>query len=299
MTLVRNYDAATARRGILAQLRSLPGYPALVWHHRYMVQNFFRRDLLSRVNGSYLGVGWILLQPVFLFVVYYFVFGVMFADRNATAEDQRSYAIYLFSGVIAWQSLIEATSVSCVLIVDNGNLVKKVAFPSEALFVHVAAVAAITYLVGAAVCFATGWALGVLQPDWLLCAIPLVLAVQFVMTIGIGLFLANVYVFVRDVVQLWRLVSMAWMFVTPVFWQPRLLEKLLEGAGHPELLAWVQNLNPAYPLVMAHRIALGAPQQYLGAFWPQLGVAAIWAAALFVVGYCSFMSRKHKYADLI
>ena len=74
MTIVRNYDAATATRGVLGHLRSMFGYPAQAWHHRYMVQNFFRRDLLSRVNGSYLGVGWILMQPVFLFVVYYFVF---------------------------------------------------------------------------------------------------------------------------------------------------------------------------------------------------------------------------------
>ena len=295
MTLVRNFDASTARRGMLAQLASLPGYPALIWHHRYMVQNFFRRDLLSRVNGSMLGVGWILLQPIFLFVVYYFVFGVIFGDPKEPVADKQLFAIYLFSGVVAWQSLIEAVSTSCVLIVENGNLVKKVAFPSEALFIHVAAVAAIIYLVGAVVCFLTGWSLGVIQPGWLLAALPLVMAVQFVMTVGLGMILANLNVFVRDISQIWRIVGMAWMFVTPVFWKPSFLEKGLSA----EAVHWIANSNPAYSLVMAHRLALGGPPSILGDFWSQLGVAATWALGLFLFGYCMFMSRKHKYADLI
>lgn len=295
MTFVRTYDSATAYRGVFRHFLSMFGYPRLVWQHRYMVQNFFRRDLLSRVNGSFLGLGWLLLQPIFLFAVYYVVFGLLFRDRNVGGESELVFALYLFSGVIVWQSLIEATSVSCGIIVDNGNLVKKVAFPSEVLFVHVVAVSMIIYLVGALVCVATAWATGVCAPGWLLLALPLVLAVQGLISLGIGLLLANLYVFVRDIVQLWRIVSMAWMFLTPIFWEPKLLFDKLS----PEAVFWIVNLNPAYPLVQAHRLALGGTASHLGSFWPQLGTAAVWGFVLFAVGYAVFMSRKHKYADLI
>jgi ABC-type polysaccharide/polyol phosphate export permease len=88
---------------------------------------------------------------------------------------------------------------------------------------------------------------------------------------------------------------MAWMFLTPVFWQPALLESKLPA----HVVPWVVNLNPVYPLVQAHRIALGGEARYLGEFWPQLGVAAAWAVFWLVVGYSTFMSRKHKFADLI
>jgi len=301
MTIARTYDAATAPRGTLRHLRSLLGYPALVWHNRYMVQNFLRRDLLGRVHGSFLGIWWILLQPLFLFTIYFLVFGMFLGDwKWGEAPDPR-LAVYLFSGVIVFHALIEATTQCCQIVVDNGNLVKKVAFPSEALPIHVGAVSIVLYVVGALVCLPAGWALGVLHPGWTLLALPLVLIVQFVMTIGIGLFLANLYVFVRDVAQLWRLGTMAWMFLSPVFWMPSQL--MGDGTGDAKFPMWAITLlshgNPAYPLIMAHRLALGGTDPQLGDFWTHLGVAAAWATVFLVVGYSTFMASKHKYADLV
>lgn len=297
MSLVRTYNADTARPSVLLHALTIHRYPALVWRHRYMVQNFFRRDLMTRVNGSLLGVGWLLLQPLFLFAVYYTVFGFLFGGRSADGAASVGYALYLFSGVIAWQAFAESSTAAGALIVDNGNLVKKVAFPSEALFVHGTAVGLAVYLFGAIVCVLTAWALGAAAPGWPLLGLPVVIAVQFVMTLGIGMLLANANVFVRDVGQLWRIVVSAWMFVSPVFWEPKLL---LDNDQLPaELTSAIIDWNPLYPLLMAHRLALGGTEPFLGEFWPQVGRAAAWAGGLFVLGYGIFMSRKHKYADLI
>jgi ABC-type polysaccharide/polyol phosphate export permease len=284
MTIVRTYDTATANRGPLRHLASMLRYPALVWEHRYMVQNFLRRDVLGRVNGSALGVGWLLLQPMFQFAVYFVVFGLLFGGRSASGEATARFALYLFSGVIVWQAFAEATTVSCSMIVDNGNLVKKVAFPSEALFVHVGAVALLVYLLGAVICLATGLVTGVASVGWPLLGLPVVVLVQFLFTLGLGMLLANAFV-------------SAWMFLSPVFWEPDLLRS--NDKLPPGLVALVMDWNPMYPLLMAHRIALGGDEAALGGFWPQVGSAALWAVGAFVVGYTVFMSRKHKYADLI
>ena len=295
MTLVRHYDAATAPRGLLRHVLPIVGYPGLVWHNRYMVQNFLRRDLLGRVHGSFLGIYWILLQPLFQFAIYFLVFGMFLGNWRWGEAPDPTLAIYLFSGVIVFHSLIEATTQCCQIVVDNGNLVKKVAFPSEVLPIHVGAVSLVLYCVGAVVCLPAGMLAGVLHPGWALLALPLVLVVQFVMTIGIGLLLANLYVFVRDTAQLWRLITMTWMFLSPVFWMPSQLAEKLPPWG----MALLSHGNPAYPLIQAHRLVLGGVDPQLGSLWTHLGVAAGWAMAFLLVGYTTFMSSKHKYADII
>ncbi len=301
MTLVRHYDAATASRGMFSYVLPMFGYPGLVWRNRYMIQNFLRRELLGRFHGSFLGVWWILVQPLFQFAVYYFVFGVLFAQGRGGSAGDAPYAIYLFSGVMLFHSLVEATSQSCSVVVANGNLVKKVAFPSELLVLPVVLSSLVLYLVGVVVCILAGMALDVLHPGALMFAMPLVLIIQLAFSTGLGLLLANLDVFVRDTSQLWRIMTMAWMFLTPVFWEPQNFLALFRGnewVGH-----LLFNLNPAYPLLMAQRITIGlddpniAPQ--LGDFWTHVGVAALWSMVLVVLGYTSFVSRKHKYADLI
>ncbi len=295
-TLVRHYDAATAPRGVLRHLLPLLGYPALIWQNRYLVHNFFRRELLARFRGTALGALWILVQPLFLFAVYYMVFGMLFGDWRRGEMPDPQMALYLFSGIIVFHALVEATGQSCTIVVENGNLVKKVAFPSEALVIHVVLVSLVTYLVGAVVCLLAGTAFGALQPGLLLLGLPLVLAVQLVFCVGLGLFLANLNVFARDVSQIWRIVTTAWLFLTPVFWRPSLMRDKFGDTIVADLLF---SLNPAYPLVQAHRLALGGVHPDLGSFWQHLGAASLWAIGFLVVGYSTFMSRKHKYADLI
>ena|SRR5688572_12004633 len=293
--IVRTFDANSAARGVLGHLGSLLRFPGLVWRNRFMVHNFLRRDLMSRAHGSFLGLGWILLQPLFMFAIYFLAFGVLFARQDVTSLEQVEYAVYLFSGIIVFHAVIEATTQACTTIVDNGNLVKKVAFPSEALLVHISVVALVIYLVGALVVVVAGAVLGVSHPNWRIALLPVTLVVQFTLTLGIGLLLANLYVFVRDIAQLWRLATMAWMFLSPVFWDTKQMRVQLGEDVTAVLLTW----NPLSALLQVQRMVLGGPEEKLGPFWPQLGIAAAWATFFLVVGYAVFMSRKHKYADLI
>ncbi|MFO1076099.1 MAG: ABC transporter permease [Planctomycetota bacterium] len=302
MTFVRTYDAATAPRGMLRHVLPLLGYPKLIWRNRYMIHNFFRRELMGRFHGSYLGVGWLLARPLFQFAIYYFVFGILFGDLRGGKAPDTAHAIYLFSGVIFFYTLVEATSICCNVVVANGNLVKKVAFPSETLVIPVVLNALVVYAVGAVVCIATGLAFGVLQPGWLLLGFVPLGVVMLVFMVGFGLLLANANVFIRDVSQLWGLATMAWMFVTPVFWTPDLLYgKVKDGLG--EQFTWIAdlffNLNPAYSMLQASRLSLGGVDPLLGDFWMHMLWSSCWAVAAMVLGYSSFMSAKHKYADLV
>ncbi|MFK7739102.1 MAG: ABC transporter permease [Planctomycetota bacterium] len=294
MSFARTVDTAKPEASIAARLGSLLRYPSLVWQNRYTVQNFFQRELMGRFHGSFLGAWWMLVQPLFMFAVYFLVFGVMF-DRTGNGPSV-DYALYLFSGVIVFHALTEATSSCCNIIVQNGNLVKKVAFPSEVLPVHVSMISVVLYLIGAVVCLTVGVASGQFGFGVHLLGLPLVVLVQFIFVLGLGMLLANANVFVRDVSQLWRIISMAWMFTSPVFWTP---DMIVEKLGDKADILFT--LNPAYSMLMAQRYALAGPWPNVGidSFWGHLGAGAAWAVGLMVVGYVTFVGSKRKHADIV
>lgn len=295
MSLVRTYDTEARATGLGTRLRALLGFPQLIWQNRNMVANFFHRDLMGRFHGSLLGAWWMLVQPLFMFAVYFVIFGLLYRRGG---EDPVEFALYMFSGVVAFHALNEALTTSCSVVVGNGNLVKKVAFPSEVLPIPSALVSLILYLVGAVVVSAIGVGTGKFTPGLELLFLPVVLALQFVLTLGLGLFLANANVFIRDVQQVWRIFSMAWFFLSPVFWHPTMMRELI---GDPALTTLAFQANPAFSLLMAQRIALGGEFPALGitGFWGHVGALAIWAFAALVLGHVTFTANKHKHADIV
>ena len=295
MTLVRTFDAEAKQQGTGARMRALADFPRLIWKNRNMVANFFQRDLMGRFHGSMLGAWWMLVQPLFMFAVYYVIFGLLY---NRGAGDPVEFALYMFSGVVCFHALNEALSTCCTIVVSNGNLVKKVAFPSEVLPIPATLVSLILFGVGAVVVVVIGSATGKFTPGLELLFLPVVVLLQFVLTLGLGLMLANANVFVRDVQQFWRIFSMAWFFLSPVFWDPVMMKGLI---GDPTLTSLAFNANPAYSLLMAHRIALAGEIPAMGVtdFWWHVGVLAVWSFGALLVGHVTFTANKHKHADIV
>ncbi len=294
--LIERY-AERRPRGLWRWLLPMLGYPRVVWEQRTLVHNFFRRELLGRFRGSALGIFWVLVQPIFLFAVYFAVFGFVFKARFVEGEGpDPNFAVYLFSGVLVITAFLEATTRSCTAVVDNGNLVKKVAFPCELLPVHLGLVSLLVMLVGVVVLLITGTISGVVKPGLGLLLWPVVLFLQFVLALGIGLFLAGLHVFMRDAVQIWGILGQAWMFLSPVFW-------IMEGPyGFRARLswAWILEWNPLYPILQAHRLSLGiTPGIIDGTLAGHLAASAAWALGCLAIGYTFFMSRREKFADLV
>ena len=281
---------------------SLCQYPAVVANNWTLIANFFRRDLLGRFRGSLLGIFWVLVQPIFLFAIYYFVFGFLLGPKTGTGGPDVGFAFYLFSGIVAFTAMTESTTRSCNVILENGNLVKKVAFPCELLPVPNILVSLIVYAVGVTVLMSTGLWQSQINPGIELLVWPLVLVVHCAMCLGLGLLLACLQVLMRDTFHLYSIGQQAWFFLSPVFWPLALFEgKLGEHA-------WVVELNPMYSLIQAHRYVFGfgghdymlhADGTPLPGIWYHLGFAALWATFFLVIGYSFFMSRKNKFADLV
>ena len=294
--VVRAFDAAKAPRGIAAFLGGFLTYPGLAWTQRELVGNFFWRDLMGRFRGSFLGAGWTLVQPVFLFSVYYLVFGFLLGSKTGDVGPGADLAIWMFSGIIAFNALQEATNAACSSVLNNGNLVKKVAFPSELLPLSSALIGSVIFLVGLVVAVVVGLVLGQVRVTPLMGMIPLVVVLHFVLVLGIGMTLATSNVFVRDTSHLYSVFAQGWFFLSPLFWYPSMVRDALGDVW----LGVFQYANPAYALLMLLRQALGiAPQEISTSPYVHLAISAVWASVLFIFGLAFFRSRKARFPDLI
>ncbi len=276
------------------------GFPALVWRHRTMLGSFVTRELRARFHGSALGFFWPLIQPAALFAVYWFLFARLLGmklelaggDPDATGES--GFAVYLFSGIILWSAFAEAVLRATGVVTENGNLIKKMAFPSELLPCSVAIVALVMQVLSLVVYFVVARVLGMLPgPEALL--LPLVLLVMAVFTVGLGLLVSAMQVFLRDTMHVTGIVMTFWMFLTPIFW-------FADPAIMPPVEPYldVLRLNPMLHLIDAWRICLGVTtpsQAGAGLPWVELGRAAAAAGLTFVAGYAFFLGLKDRFAD--
>lgn len=292
------YSAETSPRGFLHHAVRAWSLPGRAWQHAVLFQHFYRRELTGRFQGSVLGPLWVLVHPLFLFLVYFAVFGYGLR-RVGSGGGMTFFAVYLFSGIVCFHGLIQGTVAAMSSIVGNSSLVKKVAFPCELLPVVPPAVEATVYLVGLAIAIVAGMATGVARPGPALLAIPVFMAILLTLGTGLGLLLANLNVFLRDTRQLYGILTTPWLFLSPNFWTPKQIFPA------PDKL-WLESIwglvNPAYCLLLANRQIIGMDEETIGirtSLSHNLGVAAAWSLVLFIVGYGTFMTQKHKYADLV
>lgn len=307
--IIHSYEADTAQHGFFNHAARMFGYVPRCLKSRALLWNFARRELLGRFRGSAGGIFWVLVQPIFQFTIFFLVFGILFAPRDDLMQNGPStvYALYLFSGILLFNTVIEGSNAALSSVIQNANLVKKVAFPCELLPLTPVLVSTVVYLVGCIVLLVVGLALGDLQLGAGLLAWPVLVACMLVFATGLGLLLASANVFARDVGHLYAILGQAWFFLSPVFWRLPLIQEKADAFDAP----WAMHillLNPVYCMLMAQRQIVGLghempPAEYLANFplglWQNIGFSVIWAGVMFFIGYGFFMSRKHKFADLV
>jgi len=260
--------------------------------HRNLLYNFVLRDLRGKYAGSSFGLFWAIAQPLILLVVYTVVFSVILDIRMKPGAPTIDSALLIFCGMVPWLAFAEGLQRATNSIVDNANLIKKVAFPAGILPSHIIVSTMLNMLVGMAILAAAMLALkGRISAA--LVFLPVMLLLQFVFTVGLAWFFCSVNVYFRDTTHIVAMLLMIWMFCTPIFYPA---EMIYRNPTIPKIFADVYSVNPMALLVQAYRNIF-----YDGAL-PQarvIGALAAWAVIAFLIGYLTFRRAQWKFADLV
>jgi lipopolysaccharide transport system permease protein len=272
-----------------AQPTSLVALGKSLWRNRQLIVQMTKREVAGRYKGSAMGLAWSFFNPVFMLVVYTFVFSEIFKARwgGVGGDDSKTqFAVVLFVGLIVLNLFSEVFNRAPGLILANVNYVKKVVFPIEILPVIAMLVALFHSLISLGVLLA---ALAVFNGylQWTAVFIPLILLPLVIITLGLAWILASLGVFLRDVGQLVGIISTVLLFLAPVFYPLNAVPERFR----PIILA-----NPLTFIIEQAREVLiwGHLPNWLG-----LGIYTLVATVVAWAGYAWFQKTRKGFADVL
>jgi lipopolysaccharide transport system permease protein len=258
-----------------------------LWRNRQLVQTLITREVVGRYRGSFMGILWSFFNPVFMLLVYTFVFSFVFKARwNVGNDSKTEFALVLFAGLLVFNLFSECISRAPSLILSNANYVKKVVFPLDILPWVTLGSALFHTLISLVVWFlayAVLFGIPHITALWL----PLIFLPLVLFTMGVSWALASLGVFLRDVSQFIGVVITVFMFMSPIFYPATVL---------PEEYRQLLFLNPLTPAIEMTRDVMYWGKQ---PDWPMLAIYIVASAAIAWLGFAWFQKTRKGFADVL
>jgi len=247
-----------------------------------------KRDVIGRYKGSVMGLMWSLFNPLFLLMVYTFVFSVVFKARwgDGPVESNSEFAILLFVGMVVHSFVAETLNRAPGLILNNVSYVKKIVFPLEIL----PAMAVCSALFHAIVSFLILVVIFIAKNgflEWTALFVPLLLLPLIILTLGIAWGLASIGVFIRDIAQPIGLIMTVLLFASPVFYPLTALPE--------DMRPWLM-LNPITFVVEQVRAVLIFGQL---PDWKGVAIYSLASVAIAWLGYAWFQKTRKGFANVL
>lgn len=242
-------EPARLWRGTTADLRD-------VWQHRDLLRALTARELRSRYKGSALGWAWALVRPLVMLFVYGLAVGVFLGAGRSIPQ----FMIFIYCGLIAW-TLFATIVTACIgSVVGNAPLIARASFPRLLLPLSVVTAALVDFALQASVLLVGYAYVGDVPAPVDLLWVPRALVVLVLTALGVGLVLAAVNVYVRDVGFLVDVALQVGFWMVPVIYSYGQVVQGLQSVGWAsDLGTRLYMLNPMSNVVLAFQRGLWPP----------------------------------------
>lgn len=249
-----------------------------LYNYRELLKTNIRKEIRGKYKGSWLGIFWTFLNPLLMLAVYSFVFPYILR------VEVENYTIFMIVALIPWNFFTTAIQSGTGSVVANGNILKKVYFPREIIPISITTSQLVNFLITCIIMFVFIIFSGVGFSAHLL-LFPLLILLQYIITLAITFILSALTVFVRDIDHFVSVVLMLGFYATPIVYQASML---------PEKFQWALKINPMAQLVEAYRSILYYHQM------PDMVMLGIWGVGsilLLVFGYLIFKKLEKSFVE--
>lgn len=245
-------------------------------NYKYLLLLLTRSHISKKYRGSFLGILWSLLNPLFQMIVLTLIFSTLFKNHID------NFPLYMITARLIYEFFSMGTNGAMKSIVDSSSLIKKVYIPKYLITISKVLADFIIFLISLIdlliVMLITG-------ADFTinLIYVPLYLFLLFVFTTGISLILSTITVFFRDIEHLYGIFIMILMYFSAIFYPANII---------PQRFQFVLQANPIYQFITGFRqvIYYGQPIELMNLLY-----CFIAGAISIVIGLVVFERNQHKF----
>lgn len=245
--------------------------------YRSLLGELILQSIKTRYKRSIMGVAWTILNPMLTMLVLTVVFSRLFAFSIP------KYPVYLLSGLLLWNFFGQTTMAAMRDLIWSGGLLKSIFLP-RAIFAVAAVGTGIVNLFLSLIPLGLIMLVTGARFSISLVFLPLAIFIAGLFALGIGLGLSSLAVFFTDIVDMYQILLLAWMYLTPIFYPLDILA--------PEVY-WLIYINPMYYILECFRMPI-----YSGVFPSPniLAGAVVSAVSIFLIGSWYFVKKAKIFA---
>ena len=248
-----------------------------LFDYRELLKTSVSKEIRGKYKNSFLGVLWSFLNPLLQIAVYALVFPLIMNTND-------NYVIFLVCGLIPWLFFSTAINRAAFTIIENSGIIKKVFFPREILPISVVTSECINFLISTVIIFGFILFTGYGFSPYIL-YYPLILLVQYVITLGIAFILSAITVYIRDLAHFVGVALQLLFYATPICYA---------SGKIPVDYQWIMRYNPMAYIINGYRAIFydKTTPDLLG-----LGILFLIGIVICVVGYMIFNKLQKGFAE--
>ena len=253
-----------------------------LWEYRDMLLYLVLRDIKARYTQSVLGIGWAVLQPLFLMIVFTVIFGKL-VKINTNGID---YAIFSFTALVPWAYFSNSLMLTTGSLMQNSNLLSKVFFPRLVLPMSTVLSTLVDFFIAFILVIVLMIWYQVSPTIWVL-FLPVLLLLMVVLSVSLGSLFTALAIQYRDVRHGITFLVQGMMYASPVVYPVSII---------PDKYRLVYGLNPMVGVIEGFRSALLGSNPMP---WDLIIVGSVVTLVLAIIGLSYFKFTERIFADVM
>ncbi len=249
-----------------------------LYNYRELLKTSVKKDIGGKYKHSFLGVLWSFINPLLQIAVYAIIFPLIMRSNI------ENYTVFMVCGLIPWQYFSTVLNRSSFVMIENGNIIKKVYFPREILPISLVTSEAVNFLITSIIMLVFTLVSGMGITKYVL-LYPLILVVQYVLQLGIAFILSSVTVYFRDLQHFIGVVLQLFFYATPIVYSVETI---------PTQYQWILKFNPMTYIIEGYRDIL---YNQCMPNMKMIGIILVIGIIVTAIGYLIFSKLQKRFAE--